>query len=96
LLYGEGSQQQPSVLPPAPSGELPPIIPGFIEGCHEYSDCVPYYLCDEAGFIITDGNGILNPRQKPLPSDLPEVINLLTNDFVDIPMSSTYHRNYEL
>ncbi|CAG0924091.1 unnamed protein product, partial [Notodromas monacha] len=49
---------------------IDPIAPLGV--CGEGYECVPHYQCDESGFIVTDGDGILDLRQKPLPSVLPE------------------------
>lgn len=34
----------------------------FFQSCPRGGECVPYYLCDENGTIITDGTGTLDER----------------------------------
>ncbi len=41
--------------------------PGLAEECGAYTashgfECVPYYLCDEDGVILTDGAGVIDIR----------------------------------
>ncbi|XP_034934878.1 uncharacterized protein [Chelonus insularis] len=51
--------------------------------------CVPSYLCDEDGYIITNGEGIINPRLTSLPcSSANEVCCKVRNENNMLPLTN--------